>query len=93
MDIEQLIVSMHSDLASKVDAGFKDVASKFAAHELSDEHRFGEVATELNELQNTRTTIRWFIGVVVVALLAAAAEHVINHRTPDILPAVSASQR
>lgn len=83
MDVEQLIVNMHTDLASKVDAGFTDLSGKFAAHEVLDAERFGKVGGELKELQNTRTTLRWFIGVVVVAILGAAVEHVMNHRVPD----------
>src|SRR4051812_6225370 len=81
MDVEQLILSMHRDLGDKVDAGFKDVIEKFQKHEVEDEKRFGHVAGEMRELQNPRTTLRWFIGVVVVALLGGVVVHVINHRT------------
>lgn len=91
MDVEQLIVTMHHDLGDKVDAGFKNVLEKFQEHELKDEKRFGNIAGEMRELQNTRKTVRWFIAAVVVALLSGVVEHIVNHRTPDPTPVVSAS--
>ncbi len=91
MDVEQLITIMHRDLAGRVDAGFKDLSSKFQAHEIKDERRFGEIRSDVAPLQNMRKTMRWFIGVVVVALIGGVVEHMINHRTPDpvvtVLPA------
>lgn len=79
MDVEALIVNMHSDLAKKVDEGFGSISKGMTSHEVEDTRRFGKIDGDIRELQTDRMTVRWFIGIVVVAMLGGVVEHVMNH--------------
>lgn len=66
-------------LASRVEAGFKQVAETISTHVLEDTKQFGAIDKRLVEVENTRRSIRWLAGTVIVALVGAAADFLFVH--------------
>lgn len=69
----------HKELSTKVEDGFSDVKLAMSNHEIQDTIRFASIDKRLDSVENTRRSIRWLAGTVIVAAIGVAFELLTNH--------------
>lgn len=69
----------HAALVLKVDEGFSTVTETMSAHVLEDTTKFGAIDKRLSTVENTRRSVRWLGGIVIVALLGAFVDFLFVH--------------
>lgn len=89
MDVQELLLTMraeqredHQLLVKKVDDGFSSMSTMQNEHLLEDANRFNAIDNRLKIVENTRRTIRWLTGVVIVAVVTGLVDAIAHHFHP-----------